>query len=763
MRARSAPWLLAAVLAAAPAAARGQSPADQAALERLQDSLAATDDSASVDVLLARVHRRADSLRGDPMAELRLGLVALRLHEITGNRHARNLAAQAFEGVAESHPEWRMAWFGVARTEMIGTDGSISFGMAKMLGMDPARAIVRDLVRSTGEDSVAVHGIVVIAHQALRARRPVDEEVSIRAMRLLPARALATDAEYALVRARLEREAGEKDSAIAVIERAARLYPDDPAVQRTLGIMRFVVGRSDGARAWYHGLGLADGDALLRYRRDLQVAVPDSVLATFDTVRAAARPTLIRDYWASQDPDGLPTADDRLAEHYRRLEFARHWYVRHTVDRETPIYELDTLGAGTFDDRGLMLLRHGSPDERTSIGRTDGPDVRVSLHIIGMPPNESWVYHDTHDGDRFYHFVAAADDSDFVAVPSILDVLAQSSQFRRFRPNDDPTGEVTKTWGAELVSMVAQDLLRSRQELSPLYTQMINRGMRGADSLQQLEREIGTMALAKPYSYELGFELPLDGAMDIVALGSDAGGSLIQVAFAVPGGDVLPQQLRTGQMAYPLRMRVAVVDGSGRTVVQVDTVRGFVAPRRLRNNEYLLGQLPLRVAPGTYRVRASLESERRGFLSRPTLVQVPAPHGEALGLSDLSIGVRSVRLPWRAPSSDTAWANPLRRFPPGEPMQLYFEVSGLAADAHYNTAIAIDRVAKVPLAANACGGEGGVLSIGFDRTADGGVQRVTREVSLSRLDPGDYQIAVTVTTPAGGRTQRCRQFTVARP
>ncbi len=739
-----------------------QRPIDLAPLRALHDSLAGIEGEALLAEMLRDARAIADRQRDDPEEELRLGLIALRLGELSGETRYLNLAGRTFAGITEDRPDLTLGWYGLARTDLDQSDHSLSFGMASMFGLDPAKGIVQEFMRSSGADSSNLFGVLQLAHRALRSRDDLDEEIGLRTLRLLPARAMARDAELALVRARLERETGDKDSATAVAERAARLHPDDAGVLRAQAQMRFVVGRSDGAGPWYRGLVRAKGEALVRYRRDLQIVIPDSVLASFDTVRAADRDTVIRAYWASQDPDGLPTADDRLAEHYRRLEFARHHYVRTTLVHTHPVFELDTLGTEAFDARGETILRHGSPDERTAIGQGGGPEVKVTLHVIGMPPNESWAYHDTHDGDRFYHFVAANRDSDFVAVTSLLDILALSSQFQRFRPGDDPSQAVTKTWGAELVSALAQELLRSRQDMSPLYTRMLNEGMGGADSLQAREREIGRLALLKPYSYELGFELPINGAIDILAVGSDRRGPLVQIAFAVPGDDLTPERLRTGAMAYPVRMRVAVVNTAGTTVMQVDTVRGFVTAQRLANGQYLLGQLPLRVPPGTYRIRASLEEGRRGMLSRPVTVHVPAPAGHALALSDVSLGVRSVRIPWAASAADTAWANPLRRFPLDEPMQLYVEVNGLDAGTEYETAVAIDRLDALPETGTSCGGSGAMLSLATRATAGGGIERVSRAVALDPLRPGEYQLTITVRAD-GAVASRCRNFTVVKP
>lgn len=756
--------LLAAVLAAPLAAQRGDVRADFASW---QDSLHQIADPDVLRTLHRTTLRQADSLKGDPRAELRLGAVGLRLAELTGESRLMEQAARAFTGVTEDHPEWPLGWTGLAEAELAlaRSGGSVAFGLQRMLGLDPVAKLVSLYLRGTGADSAEVAGVLAVSRRALRGRDRLEEDVALRALRMLPARLLVRHADVALARVALEREIGDKDSASAVIERAARSLRDDPLILRAQAQVRFVVGRADGAGPWYQGLVRAEGDALERYASDLQLIVPDSVMQRFRAAHGEARAAVIREFWRRQDPDGLPTDPDRLAEHYRRLEFARHHYVRTTLQRSAAAYEIDTLGIAAFDARGEMILRHGSPTVRTSIGDHGGPEVQVTLRIIGMPPNESWTYTRPDSGSFFFHFVRPGPDQDFVAVPSILDVVALSQQFQRFRPGGaalspgDTTHRTILLHGAELASVVAQEVLVSRHPMSPLYQAMIDEGIGAADSLQRLERDIGRAALAREYTYELGFELPLDAAIDIRTIGSDRGGPVVQVAFAIAATDLTPQSMPRG-VVYPIRMRLAALGADGRIVAQIDTTRGFLTPNRLTPSQYLLGQLPLRLPPGTWRVRASLESERRGMLSAPFSIAVPEDHPATPTMSDVSIGLRSVPIRWRAPSSDTAWANPIGRYRLDEEMQVYFEVSGIAEGIRYRTQLALDRIeGPWPIT---CDGRGTALTLSFEGDAPGGVSREQRALTLDRLRPGRYQLTVTVSTPDGARATRCRTFTVTR-
>jgi hypothetical protein len=287
---------------------------------------------------------------------------------------------------------------------------------------------------------------------------------------------------------------------------------------------------------------------------------------------------------------------------------------------------------------------------------------------------------------------------------------------------------------------------------------MLDAGAKGADSLQALEREIGREALTIEGTYQLGFEMPLDAAVEILAVGSDQSGPILQVAFAINGAELTPEAMPRGVM-YPVRMRAAVLDQSGNIVAQIDTTRGFLAPSRLRGSQNLVGQLPIRVPPGAYRVRVALESHRRGILTPPVMVALHG-QGETLTLSDVSIGVRSVPILWRSPTADTAWANPRGRYRSDEELQLYFEIGGLTEGTRYRTQIAIDRAERD--ADSTCSARGTALTLSFDGEHPGRVAREQRAVALDRLRPDDYLMAVTISTEAGQRVTRCRRFTVVR-
>ncbi len=709
---------------------------------------------------LEQYNRRAAD---DPLAALRTGTAALVLAESTGSRPDFVTAVERFERVLELRPDWAVGWsqLGFAELGELET-GGMDVMFRRLFGGVPENRVAGRFLKAIEIDSSDLELLRALTEAGLADQGGSREKVALTVIRTVDRSIVMADPATGILLARMEHAVGDRDSALAVIEKVVERFPDHPDANRLLGIYRFTHGVGDGITPWYRGVRLADEQTIQALARDLVPVIADSVFERMHHLSGGERVSLFRDIWASHDPDGLPTADERVREHYRRLMFARRYYTDAPTRAMNRRYQFDTLAITALDDRGRIMLRHGSPVSRTSLGPSNGPHVESMLRVVGMPENETWRYVDPDGNERLYHFVADPKGSTYRSVESIFDIIARSGQFKRFRAGREPLGAdssrvTVQTYGAELVSMVAQQVLISRASSSDLYTRMLNEGKKGADSLQQLEREIGRASLAVPVTYELGYELALDAATQLLVVGSDGSSGVIQLAFAVPSEQLIVEPVNRG-FAHRLRFRIAVQDESGRTVAVVDTVRAFVTPQVIPPGRHLLGQIPIKVAPGRYRVRAAVETSARGVLTAAVPLVVPDAGSGRLTITDVALGSRSVPIIWRAPGADTAWVNPIGRFSAREAMQLYFEIGGLPTDAPYRVNLAIDRYSG---RRGGCGGDGRQLAISFDQRHGGGIDRIQREVSLDRLDTGRYGIVVEVVA-GEQRTSSCREFQITR-
>ena len=160
----------------------------------------------------------------------------------------------------------------------------------------------------------------------------------------------------------------------------------------------------------------------------------------------------------------LRAEGERLREHYRRLLFARTHFPL-TISRR--FYgRRDAYRSGNH--------RSGRPGHH--LHPPGQPDQRLRPFVFGAMPNESWHYVRA-EGDLLFHFSAGYDGNgggdlyDYRLVQSVLDLHGAADA-----PRDQ--------------------LILSRQSLSPLYSRMLNWGDFGAAASARQESDIGATSIA---------------------------------------------------------------------------------------------------------------------------------------------------------------------------------------------------------------------------------------------------------------------------
>ncbi len=131
---------------------------------------------------------------------------------------------------------------------------------------------------------------------------------------------------------------------------------------------------------------------------DAKYVMNDDELAAYRSLRQPESfRRFFRTFWRRRDPLPAHTVNVRLAEHYRRLDLAEtsyaydgavFWFNEPEGHRQLEFPQAYRLNE-RFNDKGLVLIRHGEPDRRATA---------VSQ---GSPPNESWRYLST---DLDFHF-----------------------------------------------------------------------------------------------------------------------------------------------------------------------------------------------------------------------------------------------------------------------------------------------------------------------------------------------------------------------
>jgi GWxTD domain-containing protein len=734
-RSRLAQLAVALIVVLVPSRLSAQAPEERAELERFRDSLAASPDTAGLLVLERRLIDLAKADRGNTLTHLKLGFLSLRVGDLGGQAHYDD-AASEFQWAIDLQPTWPYSWYGMGLAEYGVGDSQISFvtGLKTMLGKDALTRSAMAFAKSAEVDSTFVRGLVELSNTALRQRVNIKLGVALDALR----RAASQDPQVLLARGRVEREVGDGDSALAAfrgyLERGSSRSLGQLEIARTL----FLLGRFDGVQPYYEGAASDDPATVAGYRGDLATIASDSVLKEFDNASGERRAAYLRHFWTERDHTELRGEGERLREHYRRLFYARKNFQLTSLNRHYDIVERYRSGSRDFDDRGVIYIRHGEPSNRATYAAP------------GLEPNESWRYIRP-EGDLLFHFVAREDVQDFKLVESLFDVLGFSQQIALRADNaaDNP---------------VAEQLIFSREQLSPIYQRLQSAGRIGSGQFQAEERRMGQSSIAvgtRTDSYELAFAEELKARTEVLAVGRDSTGTLVQIAYAISGKGLEPVTVTRGFL-YSVRVRFTAMDHTGRVVASLDTTRLFVAPEPVPEDEHLVGRVAVPVPTGRYEYRLAIQQgEESGVVLPRDTVRVGGPSSVTLGLSDLVLGSRSANLTWRRSEQDTVLFNPLQTFKRDEEMQLYYEVQGLQPGSSYEVRLAVRKQGgSGGLFRKIFGGGGAAISLKFDARATAMEESAHRGLKLNKLKPGMYVLEVEVTDAGGHRDQRLQPFQV---
>jgi GWxTD domain-containing protein len=723
-----------------PVAVQAQSPSDREALERFRDSLGSISDSSSLLLLEKRMIDSAKADRNNGVLHLRLGFLSLRLGDLGGHSHYDD-AASEFQWAIDLQPSWPYAWYGMGLAEYGVGDSQVSFvtGLKTMLGKDALTRSAVAFAKSAEVDPSFARGLVDLANTALRQRVNIKLGVALDALRRAAQTTAGSDAQVLLARGRVEREVGDGDSALTAFNGYLQYGSNRSLALLELASTQFLLGRFDGTAPYFEGAASDDPTAVAGYRADLATILPDSVLREFDRQRGPRRVAYLKRFWSQRDRTELRADGERLREHYRRLFYARKNFQLTANNRHYDIVERYRSGSRDFDDRGVIYIRHGEPSSRASYAAP------------GLEPNESWRYTRA-DGDLIFHFIAREDVQDFKLVESLFDVLGFSDAVKLQGQNNGATDNA-----------MAEQLMLSREQLSPIYRRLQGAGRMSTGRYQSQERRVGQESIAlgtTSDSYELRFPQELKAHSEVLAVGRDSAGRQVQIAYAIAGSSLEPVTVTRGYL-YSVRLRFVATDKRGRVVSSLDTTRHFVAPEPVPPNEHLVGRIGAPVPPGSLHYRLALQQGEAAGVTLPRdSVRVGPPTPTALSLSDLVLGSRSANLAWRRTPDDTVLFNPLRTYRRSEEMELYYEIDGLRPTP-YTVELAIRKKGSSGgLFRKIFGGSGAAIRLKFQEQATTPQVSSHRSLQLNRLKPGNYVLEVVVMDASGRKDRRTQEFQV---
>ncbi len=691
-------------------------PADRAEIERFAEDLAGSRDTVALRRLEARLGRSGAEPAGEFRRRMLRGLVRVRLGEL-GDGWSFRRASRDFDAALALAPGWAWGWYakGLARRHEAGWLAATPSNLGTRVGMGSLAEAVECFARAGELDPDLVPAILALgeAAQALR-------DTAILARRALPvlraaSRRVAHPA-VELLRGQIERLVGDLEASVLAFDRYLALGGDSARGRYERAWSRLLAGERAGEEDYFAGAAFDEPLTVAAYRADLALIASPEELAAFDAASGPGRAALLRRFWSRRDRLDLRDDGERLREHYRRLAHAERHFPLLTNRRRDLWTDMLPTRTTRFDDRGLVYVRFGEPDQR------------VTTVTFGAGPNESWRYHRA-DGDLLLHFGTrrggGGDLQDYRLKPSVFALPFESEAAIELGVN-------------------------ARCALHDAYCKILQWGPHGAARLAREERDLVAASASVATSsegFELRFPRPLAASVRPFTIGAEAGRSLVHVVYAIPVARP-PGAAPEAGLRLRVRARVGIFDGASQAVATADTT-ALASWRPAPVDRFdAVGRVTIAVPPGAYRYRVALQAGDSAGLVRPLEeLSVRAAGAGDLALSDLALGVRGRSAIWSPAPGDTAFLAPEATFEPAEPVELYYEIYGLAPGEPYRTRLAIRR------------GNNRLSATATESAAADSVVRVARTLSLASLRPGPYILEVEIESGAGRAISR-RAFTV---
>lgn len=582
------------------------------------------------------------------------------------------------------------------------------------------------------------------------------------------------------------RDAGDLASMRATIQEADSTLAGRPSMELLLAYSLINADDAtsdmiqDGVQAYWRGLGAIESeeDAHL-YWHDLRPVASTETDAEFQRLPLDRRSEYIRAYWQTMADQSFVNADERLAEHYRRLHYVmsnfrlelperRHYSA---IDAYVPEWQ------SGFDDRGVIYLRHGPPDETATFS---GPELERNL---------SWKYEAADAEPMLFHFVSNEDVADYKLVRRLSDAVISTNTSmvgQTLLDESAATGSVVNpgtvdAYDARILAtqrVALQDLYRSRGHLDPDY----DRVAMGLDT-QILQEEEARLAQdiqigTRTQSYEPEPSDPLLYLVYAVPFKSPSGGTEVAFYYALPttAVTVLPRGAGS-EVDYRYQLRVTSTDDPDDIHGRADEEVRIATPQQIPQGPGVMlpGIERVAVEPGQYHYGlkvTDLNSGRFGVLQGS--VSVTAMDGPGLAMSGVVLATRVEPAvdpgnPFVRWGQTKVLALPSRMFRREQPIYVYYELYGLdaaAGEARYRTTYTLSaRESDRNVVARFFSSIGELLSgeedrgeitYSFERSAAAPADPLLEYVSLdvSESEAGSYTLSVEVEDLASGQKNR---------
>lgn len=446
-----------------------------------------------------------------------------------------------------------------------------------------------------------------------------------------------------------------------------------------------------------------------------------------------------RSIWARRDPLPAAATNARLAEHYERLAYA---YANYAIYREQAYYNnpdtfriLD-LGPGhrlnqTFNDLGLLYLRHGEPDETVVTHENENAEafgVRRQGQVRTPETVLSWRYREREAyPELIFHFESLAGNN-WRLVPTVATTVAMMDRIewghlynpRLINPSieqqmiaasqeavDAAFASDRHTWASDVESLDLRDLVAS---------------FRGTD---------GTTRVEVHYAFPVN---------QFASVADASGLALMEAGLAIHDSTWAPVSVQTDDK------RVRLTGNAG---------------------DASIGYLAASVPPQAYHVAVHVRAPGNGLVGgRRFDLDVPDFSAPRLAMSDVLPAFSVTPAVGDGPDVRRGFRvvpNPTRIFPRAQPVPLYFEIYHLTFDGEetqYRLRYALEKERGGGFLRRLFRrGDATVLAVESTVTGAQASPAEIAELDVQDLDAGTYVLRVTVTdVHTGASAERTREI-----
>ena len=518
------------------------------------------------------------------------------------------------------------------------------------------------------------------------------------------------------------------DAAVEQLRRSLRLAPDFAEAETLLSSIAHreedvtVKPLYDGATPYFTALAAADDATLDKFVEDLAIIATSQEMLTVTQGSREKRVEAVRLFWKKRAVRDGVSQDERIREHFRRLDEARQRFDKH-IPAHTVLGRKRQGWEGKMDDRGLIFVRYGEPHLREYAGSEVGRREDQGLEV--------WVYLQPDGRYHTYYFIAGRLEADPLAVmgydnTSIVDVLrkydaryafvnarSETARLHDFMRRVNPDYAATAERAA---GDLAEDVRRQNSRIVERNRRMLFMAFDADAAPRRFGRQL-------PFFYDLA-TFRGHGCTDII------------YSVAAPG----PNYRLTMAVADTFTWEAQTVD----TVIAAAThpgqfVRGTgVFCARPDHNSYVRM---------TAAADSSLGATAGGEL------RIPDYSGHGLLMSDILLADTAPGALVRG-SARLALVPP-RQFEEGEPFRVFYELYNLPAGRAYRTEITLVTTEASFFTRLFKGKSSTRVTFEGVATGDGVMQEL--RTFIPQVEAGEAELSVKVTDLVTGESAKSRK------